>query len=45
LTEATKYWNIKPRLHASLTGQGWIVELDQIERQAPSARAAHGDVK
>jgi hypothetical protein len=32
-------------LHASLTGQGWIVELDQIERQAPSARAAHGDVK
>jgi 16S rRNA (guanine527-N7)-methyltransferase len=34
LTEATKYWNIKPILHASLTGgQGWIVELDQIERR------------
>jgi 16S rRNA (guanine527-N7)-methyltransferase len=32
LTEATKYWNIKPRLHASRTsGQGWIVELDRIE--------------
>ena len=34
LTEATKYWNIKPLLHSSLTGgQGWIVELDQIERR------------
>lgn len=34
LTESTKYWNIKPNLHASLTGgQGWIVELDQIERR------------
>jgi 16S rRNA (guanine527-N7)-methyltransferase len=34
LTEATKYWNIKPNLHASLTGgQGWIVELDGIERR------------
>jgi 16S rRNA (guanine527-N7)-methyltransferase len=34
LTEATKYWNIKPILHASLTGgQGWIVELDHIERR------------
>ena len=32
LTEATKYWNITPRLHPSLTGQGWIVELDLIER-------------
>jgi 16S rRNA (guanine527-N7)-methyltransferase len=30
LTEATKYWNIKPQLHPSLTGQGWIVELDRI---------------
>jgi 16S rRNA (guanine527-N7)-methyltransferase len=45
LTEATKYWTISPRLHASLTGQGWIVELDRIERQAPSARAAHGHHK
>jgi 16S rRNA (guanine527-N7)-methyltransferase len=34
LTEATKYWNVKPKLHASLTGgQGWIVELDHIERR------------
>ena len=34
LTEATKYWNIKPILHSSLTGgQGWIVELDQVERR------------
>ena len=42
LTEATKYWNIKPILHSSLTGgQGWIVELDQIERRNPSA-IAHG---
>jgi 16S rRNA (guanine527-N7)-methyltransferase len=31
LTEATKYWKIKPRLHRSLTGQGWIVELDRAE--------------
>jgi 16S rRNA (guanine527-N7)-methyltransferase len=33
LTEATKYWKLMPRLHASLTGQGWIVELDRIERR------------
>jgi 16S rRNA (guanine527-N7)-methyltransferase len=34
LTEATKYWNIKANLHSSLTGgQGWIVELDHIERR------------
>jgi 16S rRNA (guanine527-N7)-methyltransferase len=32
LTEATKYWRLTPRLHPSLTGQGWIVELDRIER-------------
>ena len=38
LTEATKYWNIKPNLHSSLTGgQGWIVELDHIERRQASA--------
>ena len=38
LTEATKYWNIKPRLHSSRTsGNGWIVELDEIERRATSA--------
>jgi len=40
LTEATKYWNIEPHLHASYTGgQGWIVELDHIERRNPSAAA------
>ena len=34
LTETTKYWNIRPILHSSLTGgQGWIVELDRIERR------------
>jgi 16S rRNA (guanine527-N7)-methyltransferase len=34
LTEATKYWNIKPLLHSSLTGgQSWIVELGRIERR------------
>ncbi|WP_166300119.1 16S rRNA (guanine(527)-N(7))-methyltransferase RsmG [Bradyrhizobium sp. 2S1] len=34
LTEATKYWNIEPKLHASRTGgQGWIVELGLIERR------------
>jgi 16S rRNA (guanine527-N7)-methyltransferase len=34
LTEATKYWNIQPRLHSSRTGgQGWIVELDRVERR------------
>jgi 16S rRNA (guanine527-N7)-methyltransferase len=32
LTQATKYWNIKPLLHSSLTGgQSWIVELGQAE--------------
>jgi 16S rRNA (guanine527-N7)-methyltransferase len=42
LTEATKYWNINPHLHSSRTGgQGWIVELDQIERRNPSP-TAHG---
>jgi 16S rRNA (guanine527-N7)-methyltransferase len=42
LTEATKYWNISPNLHPSLTGQGWIVELDTVERQSQSAPAPHG---
>ena len=42
LTEATKYWSIKPHLHSSRTGgHGWIVELDHIERRTPSA-PAHG---
>jgi 16S rRNA (guanine527-N7)-methyltransferase len=34
LTEATKYWTIKPQLHSSRTGgHGWIVELDSIGRR------------
>jgi 16S rRNA (guanine527-N7)-methyltransferase len=37
LTVATKYWKLTPRLHPSLTGQGWIVELDGIERRNHSA--------
>jgi len=38
LTEATRYWKIKPNLHSSRTGgQGWIVELDRIERRSASA--------
>jgi 16S rRNA (guanine527-N7)-methyltransferase len=42
LTEATKYWSISPRLHSSRTGgQGWIVELDHIERRNSSA-TTHG---
>jgi len=40
LTEATKYWNITPHLHPSRTGgQGWIVELDRIERRTASTKA------
>ena len=40
LTEATKYWKIEPRLHPSRTGgQGWIVEIDEIERCNPSTSA------
>jgi 16S rRNA (guanine527-N7)-methyltransferase len=43
LTEATKYWKIMPHLHSSSTGgNGWIVELDQIERRNPSA-TVHGN--
>ena len=39
LTEATKYWNIRPQLHSSRTGgHGWIVELTQIEPRNPSAK-------
>src|SRR6266436_2536964 len=42
LTEATKYWNIKPHLHSSRTGgRGWIVELDHSKRRNPSA-TVHG---
>lgn len=42
LTEATRYWRITPRLHPSLTGQGWIVELDRIERVEKSATTQSG---
>jgi 16S rRNA (guanine527-N7)-methyltransferase len=42
LIEATKYWKLAPRLHSSLTGQGWIVELDKIERQQISDDAQGG---
>jgi len=42
LTEATKYWNIRPQLHSSRTGgHGWIVELDRIERRQ-SSPSVHG---
>ena len=33
LTEAAKYWNIRPQLHQSRTGDGWIVELTAAERR------------
>jgi len=43
LTEATKYWNIQPKLHPSRSGGGgWIVEIDRIERQERSA-TTHGN--
>jgi 16S rRNA (guanine527-N7)-methyltransferase len=43
LTEATKYWNIKPQLHSSRTGgHGWIVDLDRIERRDTTA-TPHGN--
>lgn len=38
LTEATKYWKMQPKLHGSVTGQGWIVELDRIAPQAARAQ-------
>jgi 16S rRNA (guanine527-N7)-methyltransferase len=39
LTEATKYWKIESHLHSSRTGgQGWIVELDQVERRNGAAK-------
>jgi 16S rRNA (guanine527-N7)-methyltransferase len=40
LTDATRYWIIEPKLTPSLTGgQGWIVELDRVERRKASATA------
>ena len=41
LTETAKYWNIEPRLAASRTGDGWIVELSAIERRG--AKPAWGN--
>jgi 16S rRNA (guanine527-N7)-methyltransferase len=47
LTEAARYWSINPQLHSSRTGgQGWIVEINHIERRNQSATAngdAHDD--
>lgn len=42
LTDAARYWNIRPRIHSSCTGgQGRIVELDHIERRdRPQAKQA-----
>lgn len=34
LTEAAKYWNIRPQLHQSRTGDGWIVEINAAERRS-----------
>lgn len=34
LTESARYWKIQSTLHSSRTGgQGWIVEIDRIERR------------
>jgi len=37
LTEATKYWNIQPKLHQSQTGDGWVVEVTEIVRRSNAA--------
>jgi 16S rRNA (guanine527-N7)-methyltransferase len=40
LTDATRYWIIEPKLTPSRTGgQGWIVELDRVDRRKVSATA------
>jgi 16S rRNA (guanine527-N7)-methyltransferase len=45
LTEATKYWKITSHLHSSRTGgDGWIVEVDHIERVNPAVTATHGQI-
>lgn len=44
LTDSAKYWNIKPNLHSSRTGgQGWIVEIDRIERRKSPREPSNGD--
>ena len=40
LTEATKYWNIEPILHPSLTGEGWIVGFATVSRRDSAGLAA-----
>lgn len=40
LTQATKYWNIAPALHPSLTGEGWIVDIVTVSRRAPASMPA-----
>ncbi|MBY0382689.1 MAG: 16S rRNA (guanine(527)-N(7))-methyltransferase RsmG [Xanthobacteraceae bacterium] len=41
LTEATKYWNIRAKLHASRSGgEGWLVEIDEIVRRNKAAAEA-----
>ena len=40
LTEATRYWNMTPILHPSVTGEGWIVELATVSRQDSAGLAA-----
>lgn len=42
LTETTKYWNIKPKLHQSLTGDGWVVEVTEIVRRNNAAASRAG---
>lgn len=33
LTETTKYWTLRHQLHPSLTGDGWIVEIESIDKR------------
>ncbi len=40
LTEATKYWNMGPILHPSVTGEGWIVGLVTVSRRQSAGLAA-----
>ena len=43
LTKATKYWKMQPKTHPSLTGgQGWIVEIDRVERRSVDRNAING---
>ena len=41
LTEATKYWNMQPQLHRSRTGDGWIVEINRLERRPAPVFGTH----